>query len=257
MAATSSASAMSRPGRVAGLLDGDEDQVERVAVAGQARREAALVTEAGGQALALQHGLERVVDLGAPAQRLAERLGADRRDHELLDVHVGVGVRATVEDVQHRHRQHVRVRAADVAEQLQAAGRRGGLGDGERHAEDGVRAEPGLVRRAVQVDQLLVDDALLDRLDAGQLGADLVEHRGDRALDALAEVALRVAVAQLDGLVLTGRRAGRDRGALQRAVVQRDLDLDGGVASRVQDLAGADLLDDRHVRSLLAALKSR
>src|SRR3712207_7364615 len=42
------------------------------------------------------------------------------RDHELLHVDPGVGMRATVEDVQHRHRQHVRVGATYVAEQLQA-----------------------------------------------------------------------------------------------------------------------------------------
>ena len=107
----------------------------------QVRREAALVAQAGGVALLLQHGLERVVDLGAGAQRLAEGRRADRRDHELLDVHVGVGVRAAVEDVHHRHRQQVRVRAAEVAEQAQLGGLRGGLGDRERDAEDRVGAE--------------------------------------------------------------------------------------------------------------------
>ena len=86
----------------------------------QARGEAALVAEAGGQPLALQHRLQRVVGLGAPAQRLAEGRRADRGDHELLDVDVAVGVRAAVEDVHHRHREQVRVRAADVAEQRQA-----------------------------------------------------------------------------------------------------------------------------------------
>ena len=56
---------------------------------------------------------------------------ADRRDHELLDVDVAVGVGAAVEDVHHRHRQQVRGRAADVAEQRQAGRLGGGPGDGE------------------------------------------------------------------------------------------------------------------------------
>ena len=58
--------------REAGLADRLDDQVERLAVGRQVRGEAALVAEAGGEAAALQHGLQRVVDLGAPAQRLAK-----------------------------------------------------------------------------------------------------------------------------------------------------------------------------------------
>ena len=57
----------------AGLLDRLGDQVERRAVARQLGGEAALVADAGGEALLLQHRLERVVDLGALLQRLAER----------------------------------------------------------------------------------------------------------------------------------------------------------------------------------------
>ena len=70
-----------------------------------------------------------------------------------------VGVHAAVEDVHHRHGQHVGVRAADVAvqRQLELVGR--GLGDGEADAEDRVGAEPGLVVGAVEVDELGVDRA--------------------------------------------------------------------------------------------------
>ena len=105
----------------------------------------------------MQDRLEHVVGLGAPAQRLAERRRADRHDHELLQVDVVVGVRAAVEDVHHRHRQHVGVDAAEVAveRQLELVGR--GLGHGQRHAEDGVGAEPGLVVGAVEVAQHAVD----------------------------------------------------------------------------------------------------
>ena len=127
---------------VAGLLDRPDDQVQRGAVARQARREAALVAQAGGQAVLLQDRLERVVGLGAHGQRLGEGRGADRGDHELLDVDVAVGVGATVEDVHHRHGQQVRRGAADVAEERQA----GRVGGGARHGEArrrGSRWRPG------------------------------------------------------------------------------------------------------------------
>ena len=101
----------------------------------------------------VQELLQGVVGLGAPAQGLGERGRADRHDHELLEVDVVVGVGAAVEHVHHRHRQHVGVGAADVAveRQLELVGR--GLGHGQRHAEDGVGAEAGLVVGAVEVDR--------------------------------------------------------------------------------------------------------
>jgi hypothetical protein len=63
--------------------------------------------------------------------------------------------------------------------------------------------------------------------------------------DALAEVA-RAAVAQLDGFVLAGRCARRDRSASGRAAVELDLHLDGRVASGVEDLAADDVDDLAH-----------
>ena len=62
---------------------------------------------------------------------------------------------------------------------------------------------------------------------------------------ALAAVAL-AAVAQLDGLVLTGRRAARHGGPPGRPARQHDLDLDGRVAAGVEDLPAQDVHDLAH-----------
>ncbi len=142
------------------------DQVERGAVVGEVGREAALVAEASGKAVLLQHALERVVDLGALLERLAEGRRPDGRDHELLHVDAGVGVGAAVEDVHHRHREHVGIRPTDVSEERQAGGVRRGPRHRERDTEDRVGPELGLVGRAVQVEQALVDQPLLGRLEA-------------------------------------------------------------------------------------------
>ncbi len=232
--------------RVARLLDGLEDEVEGGPVGVEVGGEATLVAESGGQALLLEHALERVVDLGAPAQRLAEGVGADRRDHELLDVDVGVGVAAAVEDVHHRHGQQVRVGPADVAEQRQVGRVRGGAGDGERDPEDGVGADLLLGGAAVDGEHLGVDEPLLAGLEAEELGPELVDDGVDGLLDALAEVAALVAVAPLDGLEGAGRRTARNRRPGEGAVVEGDLDLDRGVAARVEDLASAYCLDAGH-----------
>jgi hypothetical protein len=190
-----------------------------------------LVAEAGGQALLVEHLLERVVDLGAGTQCLAERRRPDRRDHELLDVHIGVGVRTPVDDVHHRHRQQVGVGAADVAEQAQLGALRGGLGDGERDAEDRVGAEAGLVGGAVDVEHLLVDQPLLAGLVAEELVDDALLDVVDGLLDALTCVPVGVPVAQLECLEGARRGARRHRGPGDRAVVETDLDLDGRVAA--------------------------
>ena len=159
-----------------------------------------------------------------------EALGAHRHGHELLQVDVVVGVLAAVHDVHHGHRQDVRVAAADVLIEGQPHRRRGGVGHGQRGAEDGVGAELGLVGRAVQGDQGLVDDALVGGVEAEQLLGDLVVHVVDGLVDRLAAVLLP-AVAQLDGFELAGRGAGRHRGAPGGARFELDLDLDRGVAA--------------------------
>ena len=231
----------------AGGLDGGGDQLERRDVGRQVRREAALVAQSGGQALLLQHALERVVDAGTHLEGLAEGRRTDRSDHELLHVDVGVGVRAAVDDVHHRHRQHVGVRATDVAveRQIRRAGRR--VRDGERDAEDRVGADLGLVVGAVQVEHRLVDQPLLAGVVAQQLRAELVEHAEDGLGHALAAVAGLVPVTQLDGLEGAGGGARRHCRATLRAVVQDDLDLYRGIAAGVEDLAGTDELNTCHV----------
>ncbi len=123
----------------------------------QVGREAALVAHGRREPRVVQRALERVEDLGARAQRLGEARRAHRHDHELLEVDLVVGVGAAVEHVHHRHGQHVRGLAAEVAPQRQPGLRRGRLRGRQRDAEDRVRAEPGLVGGAVELDHRPVD----------------------------------------------------------------------------------------------------
>ena len=124
------------------------------------------------------------------------------------------------------------------------------MGAGERHAEDGVRAELALVRRPVEVDEQRVDAGLVGRVEPEQLGRDPIDHVGDRGQDALAAEAGLVAVAQLDRLVGAGRGAAGHGRAPDRAVVEDDVDLDRRVAARIEDLAGVDEVDRGHARLL-------
>ena len=93
--------------RVAGLLDRLDDRLQGLLVRAEVRREPALVADGRVHALRLQHALQRVEYLDAVAQALGERRRADGQDHEFLNVDAVVGVRAAVDDVHHRQRQHV------------------------------------------------------------------------------------------------------------------------------------------------------
>ena len=140
----------------------------------------------------MQDLLERVVGLGAPAQRLGEGRRADRHDHELLEVDVVVGVRAAVEDVHHRHGQHVGVDAADVA--VERAGRARRRRPWPRPAtRRGWRWRPGgpccRCRRASS--SMPVDVALVERVEADERVGDLVVDVVDGVEHALAAVAGR------------------------------------------------------------------
>ena len=103
---------------------------------------------------------------------------------------------------------------AEVAVERKPAvlGRR--AGHGQRHREDGVGAELGLVGRAVGIHHLGVDRDLVRRIDALEPRARAPRSRsGPPRSTPLPPIPLGVAVAQLGRLVLAGGRAARHRRA--------------------------------------------
>ena len=92
-------------GRVAGLLDRADQQLEHLLGLCDLGGEPALVAQPGGQPGLGQQAAQGPVHVGAGADRLGHRRGADRRDHELLEVQRVRRVGAAVEHVEVRHRQ--------------------------------------------------------------------------------------------------------------------------------------------------------
>ena len=195
---------------------------------------------------ALRSAAQRVEDFGAGAQRLGEARHAGRHDHEFLEVDRIVGMHAAIDDVHHRHRQQARGGAADIAVERLALGLRGGLGGGERDAEDGIGAEAAFVGGAVERDHGLVDLGLRLGVHAAERLENLAVDRLDRLAHALAAVAGLVAVAQFHRLMHAGGGAGGHRGAAERAVLQDDVDFDGRIAAAVEDFAADDVGDGGH-----------
>jgi hypothetical protein len=154
-----------------------------------------------------------------------------------------------VDHVQHRHGQHARALAADEAPEWLARVVRSRLRGGERDAEDRVGAEPALVRGAVELDQASVERPLIGGVEPADARGDLAVDVRDRPRDRLPGVRV-AAVAQLDGLVHARRGARRHRRPAARAGLELDVDLDRGIAARVEDLARAHRRDGGHSVSL-------
>ena len=151
-----------------------------------------------------------------------------------------------VDHVHHGCGQDVRVRTAEVSVQREAVPFGGGACHGERYTEHRVRAERRLVGAPVQILQHAIDVALIEGVEPGDLGRDRAVHVRDRAQHTFAAEPALVAVAELEGLMFAGGGAGRHRRASERAVVERHIDLDRRVPSRIQHFAGADALDRGH-----------
>ena len=81
-----------------------------------------------------------------------------------------------------------------------------------RHGQNRVGAQPRLGRRAVQLDHVLIERALIARVQSRDRLGDFPVDIGDRLQDAFAEISRLVAVAQFQRFVFAGRRARRHRG---------------------------------------------
>src|SRR5262249_35615169 len=109
------------------------------------------------------------------------------------------------------------------------------------------------VLRPVELDQRPVECALVPFVEAVNGVCDLRLDVPDRAQDALPAVRRLVTVAELDRFELSRRRSRGNRGAPHGARLQRDLDLDGRVPARIENLACMDAAD--HLSSSFARSK--
>ena len=230
-------------GGVAGPLDGLENQIERRLVAGQVGGEPAFVADSGRHATRVEQLLEGLEDLGPATQRFAKRRQAQRNDHELLHVQAVVRVRTAVDDVHHRHRQLHARRPTEIAVQRQPGVFRGRLGDGQRYREHGVGAQPRLVVGAIEIDERLVDERLLARVEPDDGFADLGVDVLDRPEYALAAVPALVAIAQFDRFAAAGGGTRRDRGTTAHAGLEQHVGFDRRITSGIQDFTRDDIDD--------------
>jgi hypothetical protein len=231
--------------RKARLVDRRHDEIERGVGRGQVGGKATLIAHIDVLAGLFERRAQGVKNLRAHAQRLGEGRRAHWHDHEFLKIEGIVGVHAAIQDIHHRHGQKPRRGPSHVAIEWRAMGDGRGLGGRERHAQDGIGAEPALVRRAVEGDERLINLGLRLGIHPADGIEDFAVDGVDRLAHTLAEIAL-AAVAQFDRLVCPGRGSRGHRGAAPCAILKHDIDLDGWIAAAVEDFAADDIGDGCH-----------
>ncbi len=236
---------------IASIGNGFGDGSQRIFVGRQVRRKATFITHGSVQAARLQNRLEVVENFSAHAQCIGEVLGANRLNHELLNVDVVVGVLTTVDDVHHRHRHGVdaggAVQVGDVRVQRHALGLCSSLGSSQGNSQDGVGAQSSLVLGAVQLDHRAVQLGLSGRITANQQLADGAIDIGNSLEHALAQITALVAITQFQRFARTGGGAGGCASAAHDAAFQNHVRFNGGVTARVQNLTALDINDFCHL----------
>jgi len=158
-------------------------------------------------------------------------------------------VSAAVQDVHHRHGQHVCVDPADVAVEREVYICSGSLGCSKRYTQDRVGAQTALVLCAVNLNDEAVDAQLVCYVHPDQLWPQLLVDVIDSLHHALAVIALGISVAQLHGLMDAGRRTRGYSRDPYGAQFRRDLHFDSRIAPRIQNLSSSDTDYRRHVNS--------
>ena len=110
-------------------------------------------------------------------------------------------------------------------------GLRGGVRASHRNAQNGVCSEDRLGLGAVEIDESEVNQPLFGCLKPDELRRDHVNDCVDRVQNTFAQVAGLVVVAAFDCLKSPGRRARRDTGTSDDAVVKGNLDFDSRIAA--------------------------
>ncbi len=234
------------PRGVTRLLDRLHDHLQRLLVALEVGGEPAFVTDGGIVALALEDFFQGMEDFRPHAQGLPEGIGPGGHDHELLDIHIVVGMGAAVDDIHHRQGQFPGIGTADILVQGEPGLLGCRLGAGERSPEKGVGPEVAFEVGAVEVQQLLVDARLVGGLPADKGPGDDFVDVFHGLQNPFAEIALFVAVPQFESLPLARRGSARDRRPPHGPAFEVDLYLHRRVPPRVENFPGKNIDNFTH-----------
>src|ERR1044072_699938 len=163
-------------------------------------------------------------------------------------------MRAGVENVHHRNGQDARVVSTEITKKRFVFCGRCCMRDRKRNAEQRIRAEILFVRRTIHLNHAIVDLRLIERAHAFDRRCDFLVHIGAGFQNAFTAVTFFVAVTQFPRFMLAGAGAARNNGSTERAAFESNINLDGWIAARIENLARVNFLDGRSRHKSKAAI---
>ena len=133
----------------------------------------------------------------------------------------------------------------------------GGVGGRQRHAQKGVAAESRFVGRSVEPAEELVEPLLILDLLTENGVHDLAVDVHHRAANAHPVEPAGIPVPQLDSLQSSRAGAAGDNRPADGSAFATDLDLDGRFPAAVENFAGVNRFDARHLRSVFMLSQRR
>src|SRR5262249_48076581 len=154
---------------------------------------------------------------GTVSKRFGECWRAFGHDHEFLKIDRRVGVSSTVDDIHHWNRQHLCVRAAQIAKKRQIKLRRSRVCHSERGSKNRVGTELFLVSSAIERDHCAIDRYLIESIHPNDCIGNLLLYIFNSLRNSLAEIFILFSVSQLPGFMLPGACATWNDCATDRA----------------------------------------
>ena len=232
---------------VAGRLDGVDNEFDSSFMAVNIRSETSFVTDSSRHAVSIHNLFQSMKDLGAAAKRFAESRQTGRDNHEFLDVEVVVGMSAAVHNVHHRNGQRKAVDAAEITIQRKSAFFSSCACYRQGNSQNGVGAEAGLIRGAVELDHGAVNFRLLAGVVTDNFIADFVVDVGNGLKNTFAVIAGSIAVTKLNGFAAACGSTARDCCASDHAGSKNDLGFNGRIAAGIQYFTTKDFNNFAHV----------
>ena len=155
---------------------------------------------------------------------------------------------AAVYNVHHRHGQHMRVDAADIAIERQTTRVCGGFGNRQADAQYRIGTQICLVVGSIEIDHYRINIFLVLGIEIGQRSRYWSVDRFDRLQHAFAHIARHISVAFLGGFIRSGRCARGHCRTTKAAVLQQYINFDSRVASAVENFTGVNFKDGGHSR---------
>ena len=174
-------------------------------------------------------------------QTLLETRSTNRTNHKFLESDRSVAVRTAIDDIHHRHRHYIGVRAPDIPIQwnIEIVGCR--LCHSKRNPQNRIGPQVRFGFRPIKFQHRIVNGTLVQNRHSHQGRGNHLIDVFNRFLYAFTSIAVLIAVTQLQRLMFSGRSTRRNRSTPHYTRFQPYIYLNSRVSSRIEDFTSCNL----------------